>query len=403
MSLPNAQMVGQIDMLESMGVPVTHLEMGNEKANPCGLTADAHYLETVRPVVARARALFPDAKVGIIGSWANPASISPLVNWTGCAKMLAAHRNADGVSLFDAVTVHQYMPGNNTLSSYPVEQQRSVTLATAEPLLRYHVATVADNIGPDVPIWLDEYNWGGNWEGATTWPGETLGALRGALMSSYILSAIGTEGGVQALNWYSLFAQDGNGWSQWASCVKVSNQADRVGEIEVDGVAQIFNHWTYVAFALGHTTMQAVRDVGPASAVLPMEVLHASGIPCIQAAAFAGGPNGSTTFVSLNRCDKTVPMKWPLMSTRVIEGVDVVQTIYSAAPENAGGYVLLSEIQSVDMPPWRNGPLQPTVTTQRFHASNIDDDNQLLANDAPPFSLSFIHAAAPSARSKLKN
>ena len=43
-----------------------------------------------------------------------------------------------------------------------------MTLATAEPLLRYHVSTVTENIGPDVPMWLDEFNWGGNWEGATT-------------------------------------------------------------------------------------------------------------------------------------------------------------------------------------------------------------------------------------------
>ena len=83
---------------------------------------------------------------------------------------------------------------------------------------------MAENIGADVPILLDEYNWGGHWEGATTWSDRSETALRGALMSSYILSAIGTHGGVAALNWYSLFQQDGNAWSGWASCVKVSNQ-----------------------------------------------------------------------------------------------------------------------------------------------------------------------------------
>jgi alpha-L-arabinofuranosidase len=219
-SLPPAEQLGQIDALKAMGVPVTYLELGNEQANPCGESgASNDYLATVAPVVARTRQLFPSAKIAIIGSWANPAEVSPLVNWTGCARMLANHR-----ALFDAVTVHQYMPGNNTLMSYPADQRRTVTLATAEPLLRFHVATVAENIGADVPILLDEYNWGGHWEGATTWSDRSETALRGALMSSYILSAIGTHGGVAALNWYSLFQQDGNAWSGWASCVKVSNQ-----------------------------------------------------------------------------------------------------------------------------------------------------------------------------------
>ena len=49
------------------------------------------------------RELFPDAQIGIIGSWSNPGTVSPLVNWTGCATMLSEHRH-----LFDAVTVHQY-------------------------------------------------------------------------------------------------------------------------------------------------------------------------------------------------------------------------------------------------------------------------------------------------------
>ena len=195
-SMPPAERVQQIDALHAMGVPVTHLELGNEKANPCGATASSSYLANVAPVVERTRKLFPTAKIGIIGSWANPAYVSPLVNWTGCAKMLAEHR-----ALFDAVTVHQYMPGNNTLMSYPAEQRRSVTLATSEPLLKYHVATVAHNIGADVPIWLDEYNWGGSWEGATTWSDHSETGLRGALMSSYILSAIGTRGSIAALNW----------------------------------------------------------------------------------------------------------------------------------------------------------------------------------------------------------
>lgn len=386
-SLPAVEQVGQIDALKQMGVPVAYLELGNEQANPCGATASSDYLAAVAPVVARTRKLFPDAKIAIIGSWANPATVSPLVNWTGCARMLAEHKQ-----LFDAVTVHQYMPGNNTLMSYPAEQRRTVTLATAEPLLRFHVATVAENIGVGVPILVDEYNWGGHWEGATTWSDRSETALRGALMSSYILSAIGTNGGVAALNWYSLFQQEGNSWSEWASCVKVSNQADRADAIEVDGVAQIYAHWTYVAFASNYSSMRAVTGVS--SQVLQVEVLRAKALPCIQAAAFSGAADGSTTYVSLNRCNHAVTTTWPIfvndagLAWTKGHRATVARTTYSALSGNPGDYVLLSSVESVDTPPWRNGPLQPT--TAFWTLSEADTAEDAFTLPMAPLSLSFI-------------
>ncbi len=390
-SLPPAEQVGQLDELKAMGVPVAYLELGNEQANPCGGTASSDYLASVAPVVAHARKLFPDAKIAIIGSWANPATVSPLVNWTGCARMLAEHK-----ALFDAVTVHQYMPGNNTLMSYRAEQRRSVTLATAEPLLRFHVATVAENIGADVPILLDEYNWGGNWEGATTWSDRSETALRGALMSSYILSAIGTNGGIAALNWYSLFQQEGNSWSNWASCVRVSNQADRTDAIEVDGVAQIFAHWTHVAFASNYSSLRAVTGVS--SQVLQVEVLRAKELPCVQAAAFSGAADESTTYVGLNRCNHAVATTWPTSVDDVHptwskgERSTVAHTAYSAMPGNPGNYVLLSSVESVDTPPWRNGPLDPM--TSSWALSEADGTAEAFTLPMAALSLSFIRVGA---------
>ena len=48
---------------------------------------------------------------------------------------------------------------------------------------------------------------------------------------------------------------------------------NRPDEIEVNGVAQIFSHWTYVAFAKNYTKVRAVFGVAPESEVLGMEVL----------------------------------------------------------------------------------------------------------------------------------
>ena len=49
-------------------------------------------------------------------------------------------------------------------------------------------------------------------------------------------------------------------------------------------------------------------------------------------------------------------------------GARVSQTTYSALPGNAGGYVALSAIQSVETPPWKNGPLSPTTSVLNLDA-----------------------------------
>ena len=60
--------------------------------------------------------------------------------------------------------------------------------------------------------------------------------------------------GFDSLNYYSLFYQDGNDWSRWASCAAVSNQANQASAVHFDGVSQIVAHINAVAFTEGHTT-----------------------------------------------------------------------------------------------------------------------------------------------------
>ena len=156
----------------------------------------------------------------------------------------------------------------------------------------------------------------------------------------------------------------------------------------MDGVAQIFSHWTAVAFASNYSTMRAVTGVS--AEVLDMEVLRAKGLPCMQAAAFSGDPDGgSTTYVSLNRCDRAVQTTWPsAVPEQAQAAATVSQTIYSATPGNAGEYVMLSAIQNVDRPPWRNGPLQPTTSSRALLAQ--EKVAATIGLEAPPLSLSFV-------------
>ena len=125
-----------------------------------------------------------------------------------------------------------------------------------------------------------------------------------------------------------------------------------------------------------------------------VEVLRAKELPCVQAAAFSGAADGSTTFVALNRCNSAVATTWPTSADDGApmrlksEGVTVEHTAYSAMEGNPGDYVLLSSIESADTPPWRNGPLQPLVSS--WVLAGAESAALSFKLQAPPLSLSFI-------------
>ena len=51
-----------------------------------------------------------------------------------------------------------------------------MTLAIPAVIVSNHAATVRKAIPNNTPpLLLDEFNWGGQWEGNTTWPDETHG------------------------------------------------------------------------------------------------------------------------------------------------------------------------------------------------------------------------------------
>ena len=114
------------------------------------------YLASAEPVVKRARQLFPQASVSVIGCFGVP--------WASCAPVLK-RKFEQKERLFDAITIHQYAPTNKSVeavASTDVER-RMVTLGAVLPSLVKMERKVATSISPNAPIWLDEFNWGGDW------------------------------------------------------------------------------------------------------------------------------------------------------------------------------------------------------------------------------------------------
>lgn len=237
----------------------------------------------------------------------------------------------------------------------------------------------ARTLGADVSIWLDEFNWGGDWSGARTWPSEDHGALRGLLWAAYVLSAISTTEnavargrvGFDILASYSLFRQKGAGWSHWASCAKVSEWSDAPEAVEFDGVAQVVAHFNFVALGSGHahvTPQQLSSAEVPATAGLG----GSTPVPCVQAVRFDGNASHST-WVALNVCPESVPIT-------PIAALDI--SVYDA--HDHGGWVRADDISLLETPPWEGGPLG--VLTRHY----TDSDDTLMSLSA--LSLYFIMA-----------
>eukprot|EP00040_Diaphanoeca_grandis_P031328 m.187294 g.187294 ORF g.187294 m.187294 type:complete len:497 (+) comp32299_c0_seq1:69-1559(+) len=348
-SIPNPP--GQLDTLKAMMVPVDFIELGNEKADEPLLP----YLQAAAPVVSRTRALFPDAKISVIGCFG--------LGWGTCAPVLKQH-----VNLFDAVTIHQYGPTNATITKHANTDtaQRSATLAAIRPTLTQMEAKVATQISPQKPIWLDEFNWGGSWSGEVTWPTETHGALRGMLWASYVLSAFEItttakaqgRSGFDALMYYSLFYQKSSSWSYWASCALVSDHSNEADEVAFDGVSQIIAHVNFVAFAQGYDSMSAKLNFS--TSMVPAWY-GVGGGNCVVAALFSSTStdNTNTTLIALNMCETDVVLKDNLP----IVGETISQWHRYDGRDKGRGWVLADDIESLLTPPWIAGPINVTTST----------------------------------------
>eukprot|EP01043_Picozoa_sp_COSAG02_P068685 COSAG02_NODE_11494_length_1714_cov_0.957895_1_plen_489_part_00 len=337
----------QLDALKEMAVPVEMVELGNEDADqggkPRGQGDPSSYLRSAVPVVARTRALFPGATISVIGCFGDP--------WAPCAVQLKAAFEGSP-RLFDAVTIHQYSPSNATIIARGKSDgtRRAATLMSIPPSLRQLEHKVSSTISPHAPIWLDEFNWGGDW-GNVTWPGEGHGALRGLVWATYVLSAMqitadaqaAGRSGFESLDYYSLFFQPNNSWSRWASCAFVPNAADTPGEVRFDGVAQIFAHVTSVVWR--HKNVTLIPSVAEQSG------------DCLLGARFSslGGPTPTDTLV-LNMCDEPQPLPSSVAA-------EASSWHFYSGFDNAG-WVAADNIRSLDTPPWENGPL--TVHSRPF-------------------------------------
>lgn len=368
----------QLDVLRNQGVPVSFIELGNEKVDvPFG-----SYLDRAAPVVTRTRQLFPHAQVSVVGCFGVP--------WQPCARQL--QKAFEGKRLFDAVSIHKYAPANATIVVHAKNdaERRVATLAAVVPVLREMEQRVARDVSPSLPIWLDEFNWGGNWSGNATWPDEAHGALRGLVWASYTLSALETtataiaagRSGFGSLDYYSLFFQAGNPWSRWASCASVSSEPNRPEDVQFDGVAQIISHVNAIALSQGHTHVSPLRALSNATVPLSLQLPHRQLESCVLGVRFGSeAPAAAADDLLLNICADGVSVRPPTP-----EGLHAVAWHWYSGFDVGRGWVSADSIGSLERPPWSRGPLA-------VHSAAVPAGGELVL---PPVSLSVISRRASS-------
>lgn len=346
----------------------------------------APYLEGAEAVVSRTRALFPKAQISVIGCFGD--------EWANCSSLLK--RAYEGSPrLFDAVTIHMYGPTNGTITKHARTdaELRTATLAAVGPALADTEWKVSRDIAAAAPIWLDEFNWGGDWAGVT-WPGEGHGAIRGLLWAAYTIQAMHVtqyaqqagRAGFGSLNYYSLFFQADNSWARWASCTSVSNSADRPAEVAFDGVSQIIAHMNLVALGKGHTQVQMLWGQQMTNATVPAS-LHPkpAGQSCVMGVRFIGG-GPTADVVLLNMCPDAVDVTLPALPTSADTSAAITQEWHYYSGFDVGpadGWTLATQIGSLHSPPWSNGPL-PVHSGKNSSAARAVAAMWQQGPDAPP-------------------
>jgi len=346
LSLSASDMLAQVDALKAAGVPVTHVEVGNElyMANHFGwkfASAD-DYFAVATPVIKKVRAVFPNALVAIVLD-------NGMQPWNKAAAKYA--------HLFDAVTIHKYSPGANDVSGFDAEDLPGIIAGWGD-VVSAQIAEHLRDYFPGKAVWRTEFNYPG-WNGGPPLPELQNGALHGIYWASNVLAA------VERYNWnvpiravllHALESQDGITWDADAGVVRVSNDANDVERVRINGIGQIFAHVSRAALQLAGGDMHPVLAPNDSCGALAHTVDGVSGLKCVQAVEIRPRAAGhSLVFLLLNKCGAQTIHMDASVGTGSRTGWQLEATKYKA--DDVGGWAPLPSDPAVL--PWTSGPLSP--------------------------------------------
>ena len=378
--------LGQLEYMFNTGLTVHKIELGNEfylQQYAWRFPSVQDYLQAIRRVVPTARRLFPTAKIAVVGE----------KNTGGWNDALASALVLDS-TLFDAITVHDYSPDNNTVDAYPLQDQYSVVAGWGDA----SIAKIAQNVRASWPsgmeVWRTEFNYP-TWDSGRPLLPLVDGALHGIYWASHVLASI------QRATWlvpfpvmylHAFLIQNGTAWDTEAGIVQVAQTADNVAAVRVNGVAQIFAHMAHVGMQHAQQHSLTVATTCP---TLNLTIDGIAGMSCLMGAVFSGtgstlhntDPGSATTpttVVLLNKCndDLTVELQGilELKTTGDKTALDLANQTFETITYQAsdvGGWTPLPTQPTVL--PWPHGPLSPIVNTMTGDALTLLPNSLMFA------------------------
>jgi hypothetical protein len=388
-SLSSADMLAQIDWLKQHNVQVARFELGNEFNHNQAVyrwrfPKVDDYLNTIKPVIAHIKAVYPKAKAAVVASHSSGS-------WNSA---LAARADELG---YDAITVHDYSPNNDTIATYPADQQISVVAGWGDAAFSSLAQQLRRDWPKGVEVWRTEFNFP-TWGSGPPLPHLKDGALRGIYWASWVLAAVRSSKymvNVPVLMVHAFLHQTGLNWDAVNGLVEVGQQADDVASVKVNGISQIFGHMSRAA--MGRATMHGGTTHGcPA---LGFKVGGIANLSCVMAAGFFGqgdqeagrGSGGSAspggTVVLLNKCTQPITVNLPSTPAPLSGGTSPLQVLSTITYEahDEGGWIHVPT--DPDSLPWA-GPLTPKVVQYMESRAGATSDVVL-----PPTSLTFAAVA----------
>ena len=169
-------------------------------------------------------------------------------------------------------------------------------------------------------------------------------------------------------------------WSAWSGCVLLPDTPENgpwcsppprtcsstpnghADGVAFDAVAQVFAHFAHVALGVGQINLKVIKRLSDASVPGGVAGVIGSWPKCVMAAQFSGNPGGGVDLVALNVCPyaANVPA-WPLTAAEVTR-VITYRGLASDSP--ASPWANRSSIGNLCSPPWTNGTLEPTLSSE---------------------------------------
>lgn len=230
-----AQICAQIEYIASLPPPpggIHFLELGNELYSGQGLPKfkdGTSYGEQMKPIVACARRILPNAKIAAVGFHGPTADA-----WSrGIAE--------SGLDV-DAVSLHAYAPGNSEVATVPESEKLAFVAGYSRQLLRHCINVSVDTFGSDIAVWHTEFNYG--LQSDIFFPKQIFGALHGAFHASRILASVELHDHVKALTFQTFvhphpYPPNDSAFHKAMPVARLSPQPNRPDLAQVSGTAQL--------------------------------------------------------------------------------------------------------------------------------------------------------------------